>query len=157
MHERGGRRAKQDERAEDASDDAGDEKRRQQAAGVRRESVAVRDRARERARPECDGVRRVRGNRRNASKNQRRKGDEAAASCDGVYSARNERGEKQKERMVDVRDVQAKEYRTRKGMSSGLSRRSHLRHPLAFLLYDLYTRVAVILSRCPSAAHAETN
>jgi len=104
----------QDARAEHASDDAGEEKRQDQAARVWSERVAIREGAGHRPGPERDGVGGVRGDRRHSGEKQRRKRNEAAAACNGVHDSGNECGEKKEN---GVAQVHATEYMARESKS----------------------------------------
>ena len=100
------RSAQQDARAEESADDAGEKEKREQAARVWSERVAVGDGAGDGAGPERRGTGGVGGDGRHASKHQGGERDETAAAGDGVEQSGDERGEKEEER---VRKVHARE------------------------------------------------
>ena len=100
MQERGLRSDQQNARAQNAADDAGEKQRREEAARVGSESVAIRYRAREGAGKKRGGVGGVGGDGRHAGEKQRGEGNETAAAGDGVDGAAQGAGEKQKNGVV---------------------------------------------------------
>ena len=100
------RRDQQNARAEHASDNAGDEQQREQAARVGRESVAIGDRAGDSAGKKRGGVGGVGRDGRHAGEEERGEGDKTAAAGDRVEQAGDECGEKEEEwlRKVHARE-----------------------------------------------------
>ena len=121
MHERGGRRPQQDKRAQHASENAHSQQRRQQTASIRREHVAVSRRACQRPRPKRDGVGCVRGDRRHTDNQQCREGYETASAGDGIDCPGQESSEEQEDGMIDLVNVQVKEYPVRGVVSLGFA------------------------------------
>src|SRR5277367_6310953 len=106
-HERGLGRDQQDARPDDATQNASDDKREQEALCFGRERLAVRYCAGNGSGPDRGGVGRVGCDGRDADKNQRRKGYEASAARYGIDRSRDDCSEKEENW---VAEMHAKEY-----------------------------------------------